>query len=532
MFALGYSLSLTFLQMSTNFTFYILVFSVLVILLAFAISFFQNKAFIKKKLDAWWIVREAAEKLDTNHVDNLAVLCESADDSKDENLSKAMRLVQKESQRLFHGKWVPEAKQYLSFQKLLTFSQRRSLRPEIALNILAIGTLASVLIILVPLISNFPSNIAMALIPFLLAIFLAAVIYLGNRKYNQLLNDSILDLRMIYARVLPEYSERSGTALLIDEFMQYDRRMADSAALLSTKVEELSDQKLVDTVSESIERVLERQIAPALTESNQALSNLCVELTNKQSAGMEVLSREFSAALSHTITDSLQPLENQVKSYTDVVDHSKTALDMAFEQFANYRTQAEELDAKILSHISLLDEQSQRWNEGLSGLRTVSEHITANNQEMTKLQAGSEETLAGKLQMMADAIENFGQMNHDTMLNLRQENELLHKLLADTQAESSKVLSEYRHLTQRITLSAMDIEKHNGVISENITKLSSGLDDSVKHFTSQLQSGVDVTLTDFDTGLAELTERLSHSATAIRDSVARLVDAVSDGVQE
>lgn len=525
-------LTLSVLPGTNDFSFYVLLFSVVVILLSFALTFFQNRNYTNKKLSAFWSLHEVGEAMDSCEITNLEKLAATAEKTEDKNIRQAFTQIQNDSQRLYQSKWVPEGKHYLSLQKLIPFAKRRSLRPEIVLNIVAIGALAALIIILLPLISKQSVNLAVAALPLLLALLLAAVLYVSNRKNTQVLNDSLADLRMVYTRVLPEYSERSGTALLIDEFMQYDRRMSDSAALLSTKVEELSDQKLVDTVSESIERVLERQIAPALGESNRALSKLCVELSEKQSDGIANLSKEFSASLSETITASLRPLENQVKSYTDEVANSKNVLDMAFAQFDNYRGQAQQLDQQILAHIALLDEQSKRWNDGLAGLHEVSASISANNQEMTKLQGGSEETLAGRLSMMSEAIENFGQMNHETLLHLREENALLNKLLSDTQAESSKVLSEYRHLTQRITISAMDIEKHNGEISENIVKLSNGLDESVKHFTSQLQSGVDVTLSDFDSGLAELTERLSHSATAIRDSVARLVDAVSDGVHE
>ncbi len=531
MFVSVYPLSLSIVQVSADFSLYILIFSLAVLLISFAISYLANRKFIAAKRAALDQVRECAEGMESCSIENLSLLKAAAEKTGDEGLHQAFKRIEKESERLYFGKWVPESKHYLSFQNLLPLAKRRGLRPEIALNLVIIGVLATLVLILIPLVSNTPGNPALVIIPLLVSFFLAVFIYLSNRKSSQMLNDSILEMKRAYTRTLPEYSEHSGTALLIDEFKQYDRRMADSTTLLSSKVEQLSDQNLVDAVSGSIEKILERHIAPALAESNQALSRLCVELTDKQSSGIETLSRDFSASLATTITESLRPLEGQVKAYTDEVGHAKNSLTMAFEQFDNYRKQADALDSQILSHIALLDDQSKQWNEGLSGLRTVSESISANNQEMTKLQGGSEETLAGKLAMMAEAIENFGQMNHDTMQGLREENALLNKLLIDTQAESSKVLSEYRHLTQRITISAMDIEKHNGEISENIVKLSTGLDDSVKHFTSQLQSGVDVTLSDFDSGLAELTERLSHSATAIRDSVARLVDAVSNGTE-
>lgn len=531
MFVLVNPLYLSLLQVSADFSLYILIFSLAVLLIAFAISYVQNRKFVAAKLVSLGQVRETAEQLDSCSIDNLNLLRQAAEKTTDERLDQAFQRIEKESERLYFGKWVPESKHYLSFQNVLPFAKRRGLRPEIALNLVVIGILATLVLVLIPLVSSTPGNPALALLPLLLSLFLAVFTYLSNRKHSQLLNDSILDLKRAYARALPEYSEHSGTALLIDEFRQYDRRMAESATLLSSKVEQLNDHSLVEAVSGSIEKILERHIAPALTESNQALSKLCVELTDKQSSGMETLAQEFSASLATTITESMRPLEGQVKAYTDEVGHAKNSLALAFEQFDLYRQQAETLDSQVLSHIALLDDQSKQWNEGLSGLRSVSESISANNQEMTKLQGGSEETLAGKLAMMAEAIEQFGRMNQDTMQGLREENALLNKLLVDTQTESNKVLSEYRHLTQRITISAMDIEKHNGEISENIVKLSSGLDDSVKHFTSQLQSGVDVTLSDFDSGLAELTERLSHSATAIRDSVARLVDAVSNGTE-
>lgn len=529
MCALNVHFSLSSLQLITDFSFYVLLFSLLIILIAFFLSFFQSRRFVKEKLTAFDAFLQGSSQFEKRNIEHLPQLINMAEDSKDNDLTKVLRLVAKESERLYLGKWVPEAKSYINYQSLIPPSKRRALRPEISLNLLAIGVLASLIIILIPYINDVPISIQFAAIPLFVSLFLSALSFINNKKYYLLINDKIAELKMAYAHLLPEYSERSGTALLIDEFLQYERKMADSSRVLSEKVEELNDQKLIDTVASSIEKVLERQIAPALSESNKALSNLCVELTNRQTDGMSQLAREFSSSLSETIKESMKPMESQVAHYTATVFKSHNSLDLAFKQFEQYRDQATALDQQITAHIELLSLQSKQWNEGLSGLQKVSEQISANNVTMTKLQAGSEETLAGKLAMMASSIEEFGRMNNETLQNLRKENELLNQLLLDTQTESNKVLSEYRHLTQRITISAMDIEKHNGEISANIEKLSTGLNESVKIFTSQIQSGVDITLSDFDAGLAELTERLSHSATAIRDSVARLVDAVSDG---
>lgn len=520
---------LSAIETGNRFALYFGAASALLLCLVFCLAFFQNRAYVRRRLAAMAALKEAADKLEDCSIGNLPGLIACAAENGDADLERQLRNCASESERLYQGKWLPELRGRFNYRSLLPYTKRRRLRSELVTGLLLLSLLSALVYFLIPFFNELDISLLYPGGTFALGLLLSLLLYFNNRSLQQRLNDLIDELCASLTRVLPEFSSLSGNALLIDEFMRYDRRMTRATEQLSDKVRDLSDQRLIETVSESIERVLERQVAPSLAESNAALARLCTELSERQDKGMEDLSARFSASLADTVAAAMKPMEAQVAAYSEQVAGAKDGMQLALAQYEDYRRQAGELDRRVTGHLEALEAQSRLWNQGLEGLRRVSADIAANNATMTELQSGSEAHLAGKIQLMAEAIENYGRLNEETLRHLRDENALLNKLLADTQAESGKVLAEYRHLTQRITISAMDIEKHNGEISANLEKLSVSLEDSVKHFSEQIKNGVDLTLGDFDNGLAELTERLSHSATAIRDGVARLVEAVQSG---
>lgn len=504
--------------------------SVLLILVLTAVSVAKAGAVAEKKADAINKLTFALDAFEDRKMENLSELSNTAAEIGEKIIAENCSSIKTDSEILYKGEWSKNPRDYYKYENLLSESERFSLDSEISLSIIVISALFSVILFVLNSFTQIPQDkLHLGFFPLLLGVIASVTSYLYNRSKRKYIKKRANELCLVYERKIPVYDEKSGTALLINKFLDYDRKMSDSVSLLTEKVRDLSDKKLIDTVSESIETVLKEELAPSIEKSNEALSNLCVELTGRQTEGMKELSKSFSDSLSETVSASLMPLQIQIKAYADQLDESKNALHIAFEQYNHYRNQAAKLDEKISLNLSSLKEEAEKWNASLIKMNTIAGKIADNNTEMAKLQKGSEENLAGKLSMMAESISSYGELNKETLKGLKEENIELGKLLSDTQGENQRLLGDYRHLSQRMSMSAMDIEKQNAVISENITKLNNSLDDSVKHFTNQLQAGVNLTLSDFDSGLAELTERISHTATIIRDSLSKLADSVNMG---
>ncbi|HHU16668.1 MAG TPA: hypothetical protein GXZ70_00375 [Clostridiales bacterium] len=61
----------------------------------------------------------------------------------------------------------------------------------------------------------------------------------------------------------------------------------------------------------------------------------------------------------------------------------------------------------------------------------------------------------------------------------------------------------------------------------DISELSNNLQSSVEEFSKKIQKGVHMTLSEFDSGLSELTQRIANTVESISDAVEALPEAIN-----
>lgn len=460
-------------------------------------------------------------------IEEVGILVDSLNDSR---LQKQFLAYREAGQRLYEGAWYPGLQDYFGLEQSIPARQQKLGSPAFALHLFSLGFFASIVMAIfayseLKIDFVLPSALMVAL-PLLWSSFFAVLLYVQHLSYHERFQQLFLKLKQAMAEVLPIYDERTGTAALIQEFRRYDRQMSESADRLTQGIQTLSGQTLVDTVASSIEQTLERHVAPSLAQSNEALKQLCTELENRQREDMRLLSQQFSQSMAQTLSQGLAPIETQVAQYNAQLNESKNAMNLAFVAMETHRAQSNALDQTLLTHFEELNQRNSQWNQKMEQLANIQDRLTQSSEQLAAMQTGSEQYLAGKMELLSTSILNYCKEGEALLAKLKEENQILAQDLRQSQQESARILQDYRHLTQQITTSALDIERHRESISQELKQLHDGLNGSVEHFTRQIQKGVQLTLGDFDSGLAELAERLSYSATAIRDSLQKLTDSV------
>lgn len=106
-------------------------------------------------------------------------------------------------------------------------------------------------------------------------------------------------------------------------------------------------------------------------------------------------------------------------------------------------------------------------------------------------------------------------------------------LMNDAIEKNGSILSQYKDQTTDILQSfdeqARSIGLYAKEINLDITELSANLNSSVGDFTEKIKEGIQISISEFDTGLAELTKRISNTVESIADAVENLPASIKAG---
>ena len=102
------------------------------------------------------------------------------------------------------------------------------------------------------------------------------------------------DLHHSLENRLPVFNDQAGLAMLIDNFLVYDRQMKDSLQDFTATASRLAESDMADGIRRSVEQVLQESVAPSIQQAAATLGSLAGELTNRQERGMQDLAVRFA----------------------------------------------------------------------------------------------------------------------------------------------------------------------------------------------------------------------------------------------
>ncbi len=412
----------------------------------------------------------------------------------------------------YKNEWVPDpaplavaAKNTDSYRKLGGISFQA---PSLA------GLIATILLIVCQnfLTGSNPLMLASSLFPFLLGLSLTYLIQSAVKADRENIDFRIERLLERLKLILPVYSDEAASALLVERFVTYNQNLSESA-------KDLVASEVIAGVSQNLEELLERDVVPSLTRSSQTISDLARDLAGQQDNKMAELASSFSEQLTTQLNTLFEPVNKQLLTYVSMMEENQERVNESLRDFTMHRESLDLVSKDVSTSLECLRVERDGWQAERQALNEVLAQITEAGSKLIDLQNSAAETLADRLDALGINLDSFAESTASSLKQLADINSRLDDLLRDTNLENSKTVQDYRILSSEIMAAAKNMEQTNMVLASSVNELNTALADSVGGFRHQIQTQVNSTLEDFDRGLAEMSLRLSHSVTEIRDTV-------------
>ncbi len=503
--------------------------------------------------------REQVMQLDGFSIDNAERIAAIFAASGDRLLGESFAQMRNDGAVLMQGRWLPETQRYFLPAVVLEGPDYRLLGNEAAQSVGIVGMLASLALTLYLALDPGAASVSvywpLLLLPAVIGIAAALLLTAQAAGSRRDIDHHLRRLAEAVERRLPIYSERAGAVRLVDEFARYDRDMATAVRRLKSSIDGLVHEDLARAVAASIDRTMSEQIAPPLTAAAETLGHLAEELARRQEAGIEELADSFAARLSATLREHLGPLFELIGSYADSIREARQQADLTAAAISAWLEQAEALSLATGERLERLHEANEAWQSTTAAARNdwaattaadlahwqerleaISSHLGEQraflNEQLERLagtadrladlQAGNEASLAANLAEMSASLGRFTVENNAVITGLGAANEEVGALVETTRSEGTKMLAEYRRLSQDIGTTATGLERSATDLTASLARLNHELGQAVALFADRLQQGVNDTIREFDGGLAELSLRLAHTTAEVNETIDRM----------
>ncbi|MDI9470404.1 MAG: hypothetical protein QM296_09385 [Bacillota bacterium] len=511
--------------------------------------------------------REHILQLDGFSLDNAEQIAAILNYSGDMRLCESFEQMRDDGVALMQGRWLPETGRYFQPAIVLGGADYRLLGNEAAQSVGIVGVLASLGLTLYLALDPGAASIAvywpLLILPAAIGLAFALLLAAQATGCRRDVEHHLGRLTDAMERHLPIYSERAGTVRLVDEFARYDRDMAAAVRRLQASIDGLVHEDLARAVAASVERTMSEQIAPPLVEASETLGRLADELTRRQEEGMEELAEHFSERLGATLAEHLGPLFELIGSYTASIHEAKQLADLTAGAISAWLEQADDLGRATAERLAQLYDANEawqnttaaarddwaatttadlaRWQERLEAISThlaeqraslneQLERLTGTTDRLADLQAGNEASLAANLAELGSSLGRFTAENNAVISSLGQANTEVGALVETTRSEGTKMLGEYRRLSQDIGTTATGLERSATELAAHLARLNHELGQAVGLFADRLQQGVNSTIREFDGGLAEISLRLAHTTAEVNETIDRMQRDLENGV--
>ncbi|NLZ55074.1 MAG: hypothetical protein GX900_00190 [Clostridiaceae bacterium] len=437
-------------------------------------------------------------------------------------MNQAVARMSDDCEHLYNRDWISDPSNYLNRENLVTRRQYQMTGNEVPMQILAISVLGTAALLLLTLSAEAVGRaplLRLSLIPFIVGIIFAALLYFASKRQTAGIDRALKQLSVNLSRRVPVFSDLSGSAILVDYFLQYDRKMTGAVERLSATVDGLINNQLAESVSNSLSDTLQNGIIPPINQAADTLGDLAGELTRRQSEGMDSLAATFSDRVSEHLRSNLDPVFTQLRDWNSRMENSVVRFDENFAVMQKQEAHISDLNAAATAHLENLLRQQEHINESMREISGALGLLSEVSSKMAALQEGSEKNLSGKIDDLSTQLRYFADASGRVMDGLVEENRRTGELIGTTtQAQEQSVL-RLGELAVRLEEQAATLQAQSDLLNRTLSDLNETLNSSVANFTGQLENAVESTLNDFDEGLADVTGRLSATTLEISDSV-------------
>lgn len=447
-----------------------------------------------------------------NVFDNLQTVRENLND---EEIGEFLDDLSVQSERLYRGKWLPDPEPLLLQKDVFHVFKNARFNALISALLIVLGIIAAVVVLVAD--ANLfltaeqavvPPLIMASLIPLGAGLVTAILLSVDARNTRYVLAQTVQNFSSTLANTAPVYQDRAGVTLLISELISYGETMRHEVRSFSEIAQQLVEGEFAEGVRNAVRDVMEKEVAPPIKESSAALSNLADSLAEKQESGMQELADSFTEKTVEALQVHLAPLPQELSKINRLTDSSLAMMEESKQIMAASRDENVNLNQELHEILGLM---AISRNDIANESATLSDNlklISASSDKLTALYMGEQEGLSNQLSRLSD--------------QLRLNTDLLNRAIGET----SKTMERSVHLTEeqsRLTESFLQRIKQQVSALEEMTR---SIETSSLDFSEKSTDYVQRTLQDYDSGLAEVIERLSFTTAEIREAIDSLPAAI------
>lgn len=439
-----------------------------------------------------------------------------ADESDSEQLKESVHNLIEDSQEKYDGKWLPNLDSEFNLENLAEPQLKTCFQYTLSILVLTCGIIASLVLAIAPEINplQFQINIFMMGIPLIVSILVS--LFLLNQRNILLQSSTRMIERLIKKteRYVPVYTDKSGLALLVNEMSEHENSISEALDKFNTNLDNFVSEDFNKNLSTTIKTVMQNDIVPPINKSSEMLSDLAESLSNKQNDGMAVLAKNFSDELTIAMKNNFQSIQTELNSFNLLMDDTKSFIQDSIAILENSRQQNILLSREVSESIELMTVAKNDIANDMAKMADNLEVISSVTERMTSVYAGEDASLKEQINSLETALNNSL-----TTINRSIEQS------QTTIALSDKLRNEQANQSEQL------IAKMNSVI-EDLGRIETSINTSATIFNEKSDQKVQKSLSEFESALANIVERLIYTTAEIRDAVEALPIALSTDLRK
>ncbi|NLC89231.1 MAG: hypothetical protein GX681_04120 [Clostridiaceae bacterium] len=490
----------------------------LLMLVLFALALLKNRKLRLSAAAREKSFTETLGRLDLEEDNAIESLQAMKAEIEDEDFSDLLDSLSVQSEKLYRGKWLPDPQPLMLQQDIFQIYKNAGFNGLITALLIVLGILAAVVVVvakanLQPAAAEaqalpLPPLIAAVMIPLGTALITAALLTVDARNTRFSLGQTVQKVSSSLSEIAPVYQDRAGVTLLISELISYGENMREEVKSFSDIANQLVQGEFAEGVRNAVREVMETEIAPPIQKSAAALTELADSLAEKQATGMQELADSFTHKTVEALQLHLAPLPQELSKVNRLTDSALSMMEDSKQIMATSRDENIKLNQELHEILGLMAISRNDIANEAAALSDNLRLISDSSDKLTALYMGEQEGLANQLSRLSD--------------QLRLNTDLLNRAISDTSKtiEKSVQLSEEQG---RLTESFLQRVKQQVTALEEMTR---SIEKTSTDFTQKSSAYVQSTLQDYDSGLAEVIERLSFTTAEIREAIDSLPAAI------
>ncbi|NLM20076.1 MAG: hypothetical protein GX217_08715 [Clostridiaceae bacterium] len=434
-----------------------------------------------------------------------------ADESDSELLKESVHNLIEDSKEKYAGKWLPSLDSEFNLENLAEPQLKTCLQYTLSILVLTCGIIASLVLAIAPEINPVQFQISrfMMLVPLIISI-LVSLFLLNQRKILLESSNSIIN-RLIKKteRYVPVYTDKSGLALLVNEMSEHENSISQAMDKFNSNLSDFVSEDFNNNLSTTIKNVMQDEIVPPINKSSELLSDLAESLSNKQNEGMALLAQNFSDELTIAMKNNFQSIQAELNSFNLMMEDTKNFIQDSIAILENSRQQNILLSREVSESIELMTVAKNDIANDMAKMADNLEVISSVTEKMTSVYAGEDTSLKEKISSLESALNN----------SLSTINSSIEQSQA-TISFSDKLRNEQANQVEQL------IERMNSVV-QDLGKINTSINNSTIKFKEKSDQKIAKTLTEFESALADIVERLIYTTAEIRDAVEALPFAIN-----